>query len=169
MSPRAAWRLETLGFGPVYDYAPGKLDWLAAGLPTEGRLAAFPRAGTVAHRDTPTCRMDERVGEVRERTRAAGWDVCVVVNETRVVLGILRGEALDADPDLPVEEAMRSGPSTFRPHVGIHEMAEFMTRHDFANVPVTTSDGRLVGVLLREDAQRAALEVHEMEEHHHDR
>ncbi len=36
MSPRAAWRLEAAGFGPVYDYATGKTDWLAADLPFEG-------------------------------------------------------------------------------------------------------------------------------------
>ena len=32
MSPRAALRLERFGF-EVYDYAAGKVDWLAAGLP----------------------------------------------------------------------------------------------------------------------------------------
>ncbi|MDP9404293.1 MAG: rhodanese-like domain-containing protein [Actinomycetota bacterium] len=34
MSPRAAWRLEHLGFAQVYDYVAGKVDWMAAGLPT---------------------------------------------------------------------------------------------------------------------------------------
>ncbi|HEV8275933.1 MAG TPA: rhodanese-like domain-containing protein [Streptosporangiaceae bacterium] len=48
MSPRAAWRLEAAGFGPVYDYAAGKADWLAADLPFEGsaKLAGvFTRRG----------------------------------------------------------------------------------------------------------------------------
>jgi rhodanese-related sulfurtransferase len=31
MSPRAASRLESLGFTEVYDYIDGKLDWMAAG------------------------------------------------------------------------------------------------------------------------------------------
>ena len=46
MSPRAAWRLEETGFGPVYDYAAGKADWLAADLPFDGtaRLAELTRA-----------------------------------------------------------------------------------------------------------------------------
>ncbi len=39
MSPRAAWRLESLGFTRVYDYVAGKVDWFAAGFPREGRLA----------------------------------------------------------------------------------------------------------------------------------
>ena len=33
MSPRAAWRLESLGFRNVHDYPAGKSDWMAAGLP----------------------------------------------------------------------------------------------------------------------------------------
>jgi hypothetical protein len=61
----------------------GELDWLAAGLPTEGRNASRPRAGEVARRDAPTCRLDESIGEVRERVRAAGWNACVVVNDER--------------------------------------------------------------------------------------
>src|SRR6266511_4403171 len=36
MSPRAAWRLESMGFAEVYDYVAGKADWGAAGLPLEG-------------------------------------------------------------------------------------------------------------------------------------
>src|SRR5438046_1961615 len=58
MSPRAAWRLEAAGFGPVYDYAAGKADWLAADLPVAGtaqragmctRVGLFwPRAGPPA-------------------------------------------------------------------------------------------------------------------------
>src|SRR5689334_6170303 len=35
LSPRAAARLESLGFADVYDYAAGKADWIAMGLPTE--------------------------------------------------------------------------------------------------------------------------------------
>jgi Mg/Co/Ni transporter MgtE len=156
MSPRAAWRLESLGFAQVYDYVAGKLDWLAAGLPTEGSNARRPRAGDVARRDAPRCGLDERLGDVQPRVRAAGWDACVVVNPERVVLGLLRARELEADPGLRIEQAMRPGPSTFRPHVPIVEMAGFMVDHDLTSSPITTSDGRLVGLLLREDAVRAA-------------
>lgn len=34
-SPKAARRMEELGYTRVYDYAAGKEDWKAAGLPTE--------------------------------------------------------------------------------------------------------------------------------------
>jgi CBS domain-containing protein len=149
----------------VFDYEDGKLDWLAAGLPSEGANAQRPRAGDVARRDVPTCRMDERLVEVRERVREAGWDACVVLNEERVVFGLLRSKELEGSPDLRIEEAMRPGPSTFRPFVSIEEMATFMSEHDLASSPITTSDGRLVGLLRRQDAAKAALELHEREHH----
>jgi Mg/Co/Ni transporter MgtE len=138
----------------------GELDWLAAGLPTEGRNAGLPRAGDVAQSDAPTCRLDEPIDQVRERVRAAGWDACVVVDDQRVVLGLLRDEELERGQTEPVEQVMRPGPSTFRPHVPIEELAHLMIHHDLPTSPVTTSDGRLVGVLRREDAARVALEQH---------
>jgi Mg/Co/Ni transporter MgtE len=152
MSPRAAWRLDSLGFGDVYDYVAGKLDWMAAGLPTEGTNATRPRAGEVARKDVPTCGLKERLGSVRERVRQQGWDAVVVVNEERVVMGLLRSKELDSDSDLLIEQAMRPGPSAFRPFVRMEEMAHFMVEHNLDSAPITTSDGRLVGLLLQRDA-----------------
>jgi CBS domain-containing protein len=166
MSARAAWRLESLGFADVYDYTAGKMDWLAAGLPVEGDGSGRPTAATVAHRNVPTCQLGESLPEVRERVRAAGWDVCVVVNEERIVLGLLRAKELAREDALTAEAAMRPGPSTFRPHVPIDEMAAFMISHELASAPVTTGEGELIGVLLREDAERVARELHEREGHH---
>jgi CBS domain-containing protein len=142
----------------VYDYVAGKLDWLAAGLPTEGAEPRPVRAAEVARRDVPTCAPEERLGAVVERVRSAGWDACVVVNEERVVFGLLRSGELAGDPGRRIDEAMRPGPSTFRPHVPIAELARFMVEHDLVSSPITTSDGRLVGLLRREDALRAAAE-----------
>jgi CBS domain-containing protein len=51
---------------------------------------------------------------------------------------------------------MRPGPSTFRPNVSAIEMLEYMDRNHLDTAPVTTSDGRLVGLVLRVDAERAA-------------
>ena len=83
----------------------------------------------------------------------------MVVNDERVVMGLLRADQLAGDPWSSVEHAMRPGPSTFRPNVAITEMAEYMAQHNLESSPVTTSDGRLVGLLVRTDAERAALEV----------
>ena len=53
---------------------------------------------------------------------------------------------------------MRQGPSTFRPYVSAREMADFMTGHKLECSPITTSDGKLVGLLYQADAVRAAAE-----------
>jgi CBS domain-containing protein len=144
----------------VYDYEAGKQDWLAAGLPSEGRLASEPRIRDVARTDVPTCRLDEPVQVVRDRANAHGFDAAVVTNEERVVLGLLRAKELDEGGDTVAERAMRPAPSTFRPNVGVLLMAATMVEHDLPNAPVTTSDGRLVGLLVREDLLRAAHELH---------
>jgi CBS domain-containing protein len=155
MSPRAAWRLESLGFQEVYDYTVGKLDWLAAGLPTEGTNAKKPRAGTLARKDVPTAALDERLDAVRERAHSHGWDVAVVVNPERVVFGLLRAKELAGDGDRLISEVMRPGPSTFRPYVLADEMAKTMVDHKLESSPITTSDGKLVGVILQKDVVEA--------------
>jgi CBS domain-containing protein len=157
MAPRAAARLESLGFGKVFEYRAGKLDWLAAGKPTEGENSKRPRAADVARKDGIVCGLKDTLGDVRERAIAADWDVAVVVDEAGVVLGLLRSEQLESEPPgLRVEEAMRPGPSTFRPYVPIKEMADYLVEHQLDSVPITTSGGKLVGVLRKADATRQA-------------
>jgi CBS domain-containing protein len=141
----------------VYDYKSGKLDWMAAGLPAEGENSKHPRAVDVARKDVPTCGLTELVGDVRKRAGDGHWAAAVVVNERRVVLGLLRAQELDKDAGLTIEEAMRPGPSTIRPYVPIKEAADHMVKKNVESTPVTTSDGVLVGLLLREDATQSAV------------
>ncbi len=155
MSPRAAWRLEGLGFKEVYDYVPGKADWFASGLPKEGKLASAPTLGDTTRRDVPTCGPEEKVGHARGLVRGAGWDRCVIVNEQRIVLGLLREKELASDPDAAAERVMRPGPTTFRPDALAGKMAECMDKRGTRTVLVTTSDGKLVGLFYREDADAA--------------
>ncbi len=58
----------------------------------------------------------------------------------------------------PVEEVMRNGPTTFRHNVPVGKMANRMRERGARTVLVTTSDGRPVGLLYREDAERLAGE-----------
>ena len=124
---------------------------MGAGLPTEGTNARVPRLADVVRRDVPTCSLGERLGDVRDRVLAAGWDACVVISAERVVLGLLRAGELQADPQVPVERVMRPGPSTYRPFVSVAELRRIMSDRDMASSPVTTSDGRLVGLVRRQD------------------
>jgi CBS domain-containing protein len=155
MSPRAACRLETLGFTEVYDYVPGKADWLAHNLPVEGEQADAPTAGRLARDDAVTCRLGDRVGEVRERILASGYGFGLVTSEGGVVLGRLRGSALDCDPALRAEEVMEPGPSTVRPDTPTGDLAKRLAERDLRFAIVTDPEGRLIGVVRREDLESA--------------
>ena len=100
----------------------------------------------------------EKFGAVRERVWKAGWDRCVVINKERIVLGLLRekelSSELSSDPKSPVEEVMRNGPATFRPNEPVEKMLKGMQARGASAVLVTTSDGRLVGLLHRKDVEQ---------------
>jgi CBS domain-containing protein len=146
-----------MGFTQIYDFRPGIQDWVGNGLPTEGSNAERPRLIDVVRRDVPTCTLGELVGEVRDRVLAAGWNACVVTGNDRVVLGLLRSKELGSDPEQPVERVMRPGPSTYRPSVSVEEMTRVMGERNLESSPVTTSDGRLVGLVRREDVDAVEL------------
>ncbi len=154
MSPRAASRLDSLGYTQVFDYVTGMADWTANGLPTEGRLAAVLRAGDAVRRDVPTCQITERLGEVKERVQAAGEKVCIVTTEEGVVLGRLRGEAFNADPEASIESVMEAGPTTIRPDLPLEDITEHLKERRVGSIIVSTSVGRLIGILYRSDAER---------------
>ena len=155
MSPRAASRLESLGFEQVYDYVAGKADWGSAGLPLEGTNGSETRAGAHVRTDVPTCQPGDRLQDVCEQLDESGWDTCFVVDQRRVVLGRIGRRAIGGREDVSAEEAMAPGPSTIRPSARLEAMVERMQRQTLTNLPVTTSDGRLVGLLSLRDAEEA--------------
>jgi len=165
MSSRAAWRLQSLGFLQVYRYAAGKLDWFAFGLPMAGEFAAIPKAGDVVRRDVPTCHLTDRLGEVHQYCQAIGWQVCLVVNESNVVLGRLRREAWDADPDTPVEQVMENGPTTFRPDNFLEPLVQRMSEKKVGSVIITNSDGVLIGLLYRRDGEERLSQEQSFDKH----
>jgi CBS domain-containing protein len=153
ISARAAWRLASLGFTQVFRYTAGKADWVANGLPVEGVQARASGAGDLADLDVPTCTRSERIAQVRERVRKVGWNTCVVVNEQLVVLGLLRGNDLDqANPQWTAEEAMDRNPQAYRLSDPISDVKEYLdANRNIDSVLVTTTDGKLFGVIKRED------------------
>jgi CBS domain-containing protein len=155
MSPRAAARLDSLGFTPVYDYTAGKADWGSAGLPLEGANGSQTRVGVHVRGNVPVCRLDDRLHDVCDRLDDSGWDTCFVIDERGVVLGRIGRHAIRDREDVLVEQAMTLGPSTIRPSARLTDVVERMHKQHLTNLPVTTSDGRLVGLLLRQDAEEA--------------
>ena len=142
-----------MGFERLFDYEAGKKDWGSYGLPHEGTNVAARQAGDVARADVPTCRLGESLPSVRARVRAAGWDTCIVINEQRVVLGRIGRKALAADTDEPIETAMTTGPRTVRPSIGADALLERMVTRELTSFLVTTPDGRLVGLVRRQDLE----------------
>ena len=91
--------------------------------------------------------------------RALGSDTCFVVNDEQVVLGRLGRTSLAGDDDASVEEAMSAGPSTVRPSLELDRAVERMHQQNLTTLPVTTSDGRLLGLLERKTAEQALREL----------
>ena len=154
MSPRAACRLEALGFARVYDYVDGIADWKAAGLPVEGTKDQLPRVSDAIRSDVLTCQPETTIGEIRSRLTETGWDFYVVVDCDGVVVGRLRQPALEGDEDTRAEEVMEPGPGTVRPDSLLQPLADRLHRLDISHALVTTPQGVLVGALLRDDAKR---------------
>lgn len=161
MSPRAAWRLEELGFSDVYDYVPGKQDWFAADLPYEGE-AVF--AGRAVRRDAPTCGPDDTLGEAADRI-SGEVGLCPVVDHSGVVMGVIRTDDVAGDPDDPVRSVMRFGTTTVRPSEDLPELIERMRKASVDAIVVTRPNATLVGVLVRGEAE--ALLHEELHEHEH--
>jgi CBS domain-containing protein len=131
----------------VYDYKAGKVDWLAAGLPTDGPGPPAPRVGSVLERDVPACELSEPAGRAASRARSAGWDFCVVTNDRRIVAGRLRTSAVGPDDARPAEQIMEAGPASVRPQEDLAATLERMRSHHVHVLLVTTPEGELIGAL----------------------
>jgi hypothetical protein len=147
MSPRAAWRLEQLGFSAVYDYTIGKVDWIAAGQPTEGPGPSAPRVLSALDPTVPVCRLHDDAAEAAAAARTQGWPICVVVNDARIVAGRLRAEKIGSDDHRPVEAVMEAGPATIRAHDDLAATLARMAERQVLVLLVTTPEGELLGAL----------------------
>ena len=160
MSPRAAARLETLGFDKVYDYVSGKSDWIAAGLPTVRQSAGPPTAGGTLRSGDVIGHVGERLGEAARRVRAEGQDELIVVDDRHVVLGRIRGAAFDGDPNALIEDVMRPGPATIRPDTPLETVVASLGPAGVASTLVTDPDGRFIGTVYLEDARTRLGHAH---------
>jgi CBS domain-containing protein len=151
MSPRAACRLETLGFTRVYDYVSGKMDWLARALPTEGTKADAPRVKDALRDDVVTCGLDEKVGGVMARVDESPYGFALVVSSTSILLGRLRRSRCEGRYESRVEEVMEEGPSTVRPDSEASKLAERLAERGLRTAVVSTPEGRLMGVVRRSE------------------
>jgi hypothetical protein len=133
----------------VYDYVPGKVDWLARGLPTEGDHAGRPRVGQLARDDVAVCGLGDPVEHVRELIEASPYGFCLVAAEDGTLLGRVRRSALERVAGGTAEDVMNAGPSTVRYDLGVAELRERLAERDLKTAIVSTPEGKLIGVVRR--------------------
>ena len=144
-----------MGFQDVYDYMPGKADWLARGLPREGATASEPRAVDFVCKDVVTCRLGDRTGAVRERVERSPFGFAFVVAEGDVLLGRLRKAALEGDPGASAEDVMEPGPTTMRADTPPARLRERLERQGLTTAVISDPEGRLLGIVRRDELPTA--------------
>jgi CBS domain-containing protein len=131
---------------------PGKVDWLARGLPTEGERADEVRVGDLARDDVVTCGLSDTMASVRPEVEASPYGFgLVVAGDGATLLGRLTRKALEGDPEATAESVMSPGPSTVRPDLAVDELRERLDGKDLRTAIVSTPEGRLIGVVMRRD------------------
>ena len=84
--------------------------------------------------------------------------MCIVVSADGVVLGRLRGDRLQGDPRAAIESVIKEGPTTIRADAALKEITERMRKRGVGSILVTDPEGRLLGILSRNSAERVLLE-----------
>ena len=153
----------------MYDYAGGKEDWLAAGreIEVDGQRGVLPIMAVVRD-DVPTFSVDTPVGEAAGAL-AEPYDFVLVVDPSGIVLGKVLGRHLNGTPDdVPLGDVLVEGPTTVRANEHLPDLLGRMEAASTGSVIVTTPEGRLLGMLLADDARAFLEEQTEHDHHHHD-
>jgi CBS-domain-containing membrane protein len=154
MSPRAACRLEALGFTELYYYGAGEADWLARALPTEGDEPRPRRAADLLRDDVATADLHERIADVLPRVHASPYGFALVTGSGGVLLGRLRRAALEGDRAATAEQVMEAGPSTIRPDTEAAALARRLRERELTTAVVSDPDGVLLGVVRLVDLEQ---------------
>lgn len=120
------------------------------GLRTEGTQANSTIKAIV--RDVPVCGLHDDLAQVKSRI-TGDWNICVVVDSKRVVLGLLDMSLLT---DLgTIEDSMKPAPRTLRPSVPLVEASNFFDQSGLLFALVTKSTGELMGAIRKADLKVA--------------
>ena len=133
----------------MHDYAAGKTDWIAVGLPFEGTARL---AGLFTRRGVATAAERTPAGEALHRLDTQGFGPVLVLNQAGVVMGAAHRNALAAAPaGAETGTVMRFGVSTVRPSEDAAALAHRMGHAEVTRVVVTRPDGTLVGLFFAAD------------------
>jgi CBS domain-containing protein len=105
--------------------------------------------GRLARDDVVTCRLEDPVGQVRERVQDSPYGFALVTASDGTLLGRLRRSALEGDSEAAAESVMEPGPTTVRPDTAVKDLRERLDKQGFRTAIVTAPEGRLIGVVLR--------------------
>jgi CBS domain-containing protein len=128
------------------------MDWVAFGLPVEKGQNGPVMVIEQIERQVPTCHLNESVGDAKRRAEKLDFQICVVVNEQGIVLGLVEKHAWRTDPAVVVETIMEPGPTTLRPSYSLEDAKELVVKSR-RDAIVTSSDGRLVGMFKHQDGE----------------
>jgi Mg/Co/Ni transporter MgtE len=127
------------------------VDWLAHGLPREGKTVSIPYAGERVDQDPPTCSLATPLSEISDRLAGSAYGYALVLNEHRIVLGRVRKSAIArSEKTARAESVMEPGPKTVRPNIPAQALAERLAEQRLKTAIVTTPHGCLIGVFHRE-------------------
>lgn len=125
---------------------PGKLDWLAYGLPVERAQGNRRTVIDCLERDIPTAKITETMAEVLPRLKGSKLSVLPVINDHNVLLGLITAPpSQKVDFNAAVSEMMNPGPTTLRPYTAVEDALKKRDKQTHA-IPVTSSDGKLMGL-----------------------
>ena len=126
----------------MYDYVDGKVDWMAYGLPVEGKDGPFIGDLVV---DVPTCGIDATVGDALRLLDGSEPDAAVVVMAgDGLAVGEVDADTLDGHAeDEALLGVMNPVPSTYRPSVTVSAIGE----EGGGRQLVSTPDGRFLGAV----------------------
>jgi magnesium transporter len=129
------------------------------------RLAGYPpdTAGGLMTTEYVAYPADIRIEDVvtdlrgqAERYSKYDLQYVYVIGPIGELLGVLRlRDLLWAPPEAAVTSVMIASPHSIRVMDRLDEVGRFFDRYPFFGAPVTAADGRLLGVVLRADAEEA--------------
>jgi magnesium transporter len=129
------------------------------------RLATYPAEtagglmGTEYLAYPASARVEDIVADLRtyaERYSQYQVQYTYITSPDGKLVGVLRlRDLLLSPPDAPVTSVMAADPLRLSADAPLDEVARFFARHSYFGAPVTDGEGRLLGVVLRADAEEA--------------
>ncbi len=117
-------------------------------------MASLLTTADAARKEVFTCSLSDSIKGMGEMIASKGQDDCIVLNDQGIVMGRTRRRAIEArGAQDTLEEVMELGPTTVRPDERLDAVVGRMRRRGVRSIVVATLDGKLVGVLYRDEAE----------------